>query len=341
MSRSRLIGYISIKDLPNFKEEDIKKSDIMNLAFGKIENGRVVSSVDGYKSYLEKAKQINPQIRFVISIGGWSADGFSDAAFTKEGRDRLIESAINLMEKAELDGIDLDWEYPCTSIAGITATKEDKKNFTYLLQEFRQTLDHRGHKDKILSIAVAGDEYYIRWTEMDKVQKYVDYIQLMSYDLRGGFTVQTGHHTNMYSNEADFSRASAHQGVKDYIKAGVPKEKIVLGAAFYSRMWKGVPDINNGLVQMAETTGQYGPSYHDLLDGYINKNGYTRFWDDEAKASYLFNGNCFISYDDQESLLHKMNYIHDEGLFGLMYWEYGTDRSGTLLDYINNERVRG
>ncbi len=99
-------------------------------------------------------------------------------------------------------------------------------------------------------------------------------------------------------------------------------------------MWQKVPDVDQGIMQMAGTTGGYGPPYHELVKDYINKNGYTRYWDDEAKAPYLFNGNTFISYDDQESLSHKIDFVEQERLGGIMYWEYGTDRTGSLLDYI-------
>lgn len=334
MTYPYFVGYVSIKDLPKYKEEDIKKSEIINLAFAHIEDGVVVSKLEEYKSYLEKIKTINPGIKLYLSIGGWSADGFSESASTQANRTKFIESSIEHVKKYSLDGIDLDWEYPCIGIAGIKASRDDKKNFTYLLKEFRETLDKKGMKDIALTIAVAGDEYYIQCTEMDKVQRYVDYVQLMTYDLRGGFTVQTGHHANLYSNQHDLSRASAKKAVDDYIKAGVPREKLILGVAFYSRMWKGVPDVDCGYMQMAKSTGGYGPPFHELQEHYIDKNGYNRYWDDEAKAPFLFNGETFISYDDQESLLHKINYVKEESLGGIMYWEYGTDTTGKLLDFV-------
>ncbi|GMQ56568.1 glycoside hydrolase family 18 protein [Vallitalea sediminicola] len=340
MTHLHLIGYVSIKDLVIFKEEDIKKSEIINLAFAKISEGKVVSEVLDYLPYIEKARAINPNIRFVLSIGGWSAGGFSIASKTVESRKKMIESAIDIIEEASLDGIDIDWEYPCISIAGIDAAKEDKENFTHLIKEFRMYLDKRGMQKALLTIAAAGDDYFIRCTEMDKIHPYLDYVQLMTYDLRGGFTVVTGHHTNLYSYEEDLSRASADKAVKKYMKAGVPANKLVLGAAFYSRMWEGVPDVQHGFIQMAKTTGGYGPSFHELLAKYINKNGFIRYWDAEAKAPYLFNGDCFISYEDQESLFHKIDYSQQQGLYGLMYWEYGTDCSGTLLSYIAGKREK-
>lgn len=334
MTYPYFVGYVSIKDLPTLKKEDIYKSEVINLAFAHIKEGKVVSKLANYKEYLDWIRKVKPSIRLVLSIGGWSAGGFSEAASSQETRRRFIDSALKQIETYALDGIDLDWEYPCISIAGIKASPKDKTNFTSLLKELREAMDENLFHEKMLTIAVAGDEYYIHCTQMDQVQKYVDYVQLMTYDLRGGFSVQTGHHTNLYSNKNDLSRASAKKAVEDYIQAGVPRKKLVLGVAFYSRMWQKVPDVDQGIMQMAGTTGGYGPPYHELVKDYIDKNGYTRYWDDEAKAPYLFNGNTFISYDDQESLSHKIDFVEQERLGGIMYWEYGTDRTGSLLDYI-------
>lgn len=332
------VGYVSIRHLPSLKEEDIKKSEIINLAFGHIKDGIIVSELDRYQDDLMRIKEINPDVRLLLSVGGWGAGGFSEAASSPETRARLIASSLEHMDIYGLDGIDLDWEYPCIGIAGIEASPEDKWNFTYLLKEFREAIAAAYDNDRLLTIAAAGDEYYIHCTEMDEVQGYVDYVQLMTYDLRGGFTVQTGHHTNLYSRDSDLSRASAKKAVDDYIAAGVPREKIVMGVAFYSRVWRDVPNRNSGLMQMAGTTGGYGPDYHELVDAYIDKNGYIRHWDDESKAPYLFNGESFISYDDTESLEHKIDFVEQEGLGGIMYWEYGSDQTGSLLDVLYQSR---
>ncbi len=338
MAYPYLIGYVSIKDVPILKEEDIKKLDIINLAFGHIEGGVVVSRLEEVYTEFTRLRGINPSLRVVLSIGGWSAGGFSEMASDEGSRQRFIESTLEHIEKYDLDGIDFDWEYPCISIAGIKALPEDKYNFTTLLRESRKALEQHFTKPKLLTIAVAGDEYYIHCTEMDQVQKYVDYVQLMTYDLRGGFTVQTGHHANLYPRYNDFSRASAHKAVTDFYNAGVPKNKLVVGVAFYSRKWTGVPDVDHGIMQMAQSTGGYGPPYHQLVEEFINKNGFTRYWDDEAKAPFLFDGETFISYDDPESLFHKTNYVHENELGGIMYWEHGTDRTGHLLDVLHQNR---
>lgn len=333
----RIIGYVGIKDLPILKEEDIKRLDIINLAFGHVNEGIVTWDHRGNLEYIEKARVINPHIKFILSVGGWSAGGFSEAASTESNRKNFAISAAELVKEYKLDGIDIDWEYPCYSVAGIGASKADKENYTLLLEALRKELDRLEDKYHMLTIAVGAGDYFTRCTEMDKAQVYLDYVQLMTYDLRGGFQVVTGHHSNLYTNQVDLFNFSVDQAVKTFLEAGVPKEKLVIGVAFYSREWRGVPDVDNGYMQMAKTTGGYGPSYHALVEEYVNKNDYVRYWDDEAKAPYLFNGNHFISYEDEESIAHKVAYMKEQGLGGVMYWEYCCDKTFTLTGWIHKQ----
>ena len=333
-----LIAYVSTRDLKNLKESDAKAIDIINIAFGHVVEGNCVweeasSEVD---NAIENIRSINPNIRFVLSIGGWSAGGFSEAASTKESREKFAITARELVEKHNLDGIDIDWEYPGIGVAGITATPEDKENFTLYLQAVRDELNKLGD-DYLVTIAGGGDNYFCRNTELDKVAEICDYIQIMTYDLRGGFTHATGHHTNLFVPQNDMSDVSVKTAVDQYHRAGVPKSKIVIGVAFYTRLWEGVPNADNGYNQYAETVGGYGPSFDDLKENYIDKDGFIRYWDDVAKAPWLFDGKTFISYEDEESIAHKVKYLDDEGLLGVMYWEYCLGRETDLTLVIRDE----
>ena len=117
----KVIGYVSTKDLGTLKEQDIKNLDVINIAFGLIERHRVVWDSCGNEEYLPKIREINPDIKIVLSVGGWGADGFSQAARTEEGRALFAVSAVSLVETYGLDGIDLDWEYPvCGGLPGST-----------------------------------------------------------------------------------------------------------------------------------------------------------------------------------------------------------------------------
>ena len=189
----------------------------------------------------------------------------------------------------------------------------------------------------MLTIAVGGDTYYPKHTNMHEAVKYLDYVMLMTYDLQGGFQKVTGHHTSLYMGERNLYDVCADKTVRVFAEAGVPMEKMVIGVAFYSRQWKGVAPSADGMGMEAETTGGYGPDYGTLVKEYINLNGYVRYWDDQAKAPYLFNGTEFISYDDEDSIACKVAYVKEKGMAGVMYWEYRCDSTRTLTQFIRKE----
>lgn len=339
MSKKYIVaGYAVDAVLPEITREDLLKLTHLNVAFGHVRNDEITTEHLKHTALLREMKQEHPELTLLLSVGGWSAGGFSEAASTEEGRKSMAASAVRVLSELPFDGIDLDWEYPSYGEAEIASSPDDKRNFTLLLKTMREALDAKGSLDGrhyLLTIAAGADQYYVDGTEMDQVQQYLDFVQLMTYDMRGGFQVLTGHHTNLYTPTGDLFRISTDASVNIFVRAGVPKEKIVIGAAFYSRVWNQVPDRNHGLHQMAGSTGGYGPDFTQLAAEFINKNGYTRYWDEEARAPYLFNGSSLISYDDEESIQHKCDYVKDQGLAGVMFWEYGCDKTHRLLGAIN------
>ena len=167
--------------------------------------------------------------------------------------------------------------------------------------------------------------------------RYLDYVQLMAYDLQGGFQKATGHHAALYFGSRNMSDACADKAVRLFMEAGVPAEKIVLGIPFYSRKWEDVKGGGTGLGQEALTVGGYGPDYGELEASYIGKNGFRRYWDEEAKAPYLFDGKTFISYEDPMSITEKVAYCREKRLYGIMYWEYKCDSAGVLTCFIREK----
>jgi chitinase len=330
-------GYVDDSKLPNLTQEDLNKLTHLNVAFGHVQSDVIRTEHMKHMDVLQKIKGEHPELNVILSVGGWSAGGFSEAAASEDGRRRMADSAVRVLTDHPFDGIDLDWEYPCYGEAGIQSSPDDKTNFTLLLKTMRDALDRKGVLDErhyLLTIAAGADQYYVDGTEMDQVEQYLDFVQVMTYDMRGGFQTLTGHHTNLHTSSGDLFRISTESSINMFIRAGVPREKIVMGVAFYSRKWQQVPDINHGLHQMAGSTGGYGPDFSDLVANYINNNGYTRYWDEEAKAPFLFDGANFISYDDEESLQHKCDHVKNNSLAGVMFWEYGCDETHRLLDTI-------
>ena len=324
----KIIGYVGSETLSKVTQEDAKMLDVINIAFGHVGTDYLLeySKTDCLK-YLEGIRGWNPAIKFVLSVGGWGAGRFSLMSRTGEQRRAFAESCGAFVEKYHIDGIDIDWEYPCNDSANIDADPSDKQNFTFLLQALRDVLG----KDKIVSIAAGAGKYFVRDTEMDKVGQICDYVQLMTYDMRSGFCREAGHHTAPFASSDGRTGFDTESVTRMFNEAGVPREKLVIGAAFYSRRWDGVPDVNHGLFQKAGTIGQYGPGYTKLVDEFIDKNGFTRYFDEAAKAPYLFNGSSLISYDDPVSIKAKCEFLKREGLLGIMYWEHGSDPSRVLL----------
>lgn len=331
-------GYVGRNSLSQITSEAALSLNVINIAFGHCIDSKI--SFDcGCAGDINRIRLLNPNIKILLSVGGWGAGGFSPMASAAENRLKFADSAVSILLEAGLDGVDIDWEYPCIDSAGIEASPDDKVNFTYMLTAVREKLDTvttpSGNRP-MLTIAVGAGNYYVNNTEINLIASIVDYISIMTYDMRGSWSKTTGHHTNLLKPENGLDDPeSVEHSVEIFEAAGMPREKIVIGAAFYSRKWENVKDNNNGYLQPSGGTGGYGPSYTDLYENYINKNGFLRYWDDIAKAPFLFDGNTFISYDDIQSVEAKCNYIKNNNLLGIMYWEHDCDKTGQLLDTIN------
>ena len=340
----KIIGYVFNR--ANIYGISAEKLTHINYAFALVSrDGEIVLTnpdASARLSQLQALKAKNPSLKIIVSVGGWGADNFSDAALSDESRDKFAKSAVGLIKSYALDGIDLDWEYPGQPGPGIKYRPEDKENFTYLLKTLRQQIDalsndrkRKGADRYTLTIASAAGDYF-EHTEMDKLHVYLDWINIMTYDFYTSSAKTTGHHTGLYQSlSAGGSNSYAEASVKQHLEAGIPSTKLVVGAAFYGRSFSRVNPENNGLYQPYEHyAGQH--SYSVLARDFINKQGFKRLWDDAAKAPYLWNADSatFITYDDPESLKAKAEFVKSYRLGGIMYWEHSHDPDELLLSTI-------
>jgi chitinase len=347
-----VVAYVAGYRNFDFSTIDVSRLTHINYAFVNIKGGEVVfdsTKIDGKAltpndlRTLINLKKVNPDLKVLASAGGWSWSGrFSDAAFSEGSRAKFASSCVRLVRKYQLDGIDLDWEYPNQIGAGNIFRPEDTHNFTLMLKAVREALDKASQtegkgKHYLLSIASGADETYVKNTELGQLQKYVDFINIMTYDFYNGLHKVTGHHSNFRpSGNPELDMNSVVNSVDLHLKAGVPADKINLGIPLYGRKWEGVKSIGGKvLFQKAETVGS-GIDYVDFAET-IDKNGYKRFWDDTAKAPYLWNAEkkIFISYEDEASIQCKMEYLKSKGLAGVMFWEYCADSENRLQKAIS------
>ena len=330
-----VIGYVTGNGWTK-EQIDAQKLTHINYAFAiPAQNGELApinAKDEANLAALTSLRSNNKNLKILISVGGWGGcKYFSDAALNDASRRKFANSAVALLKKHKLDGVDIDWEYPDQIGAGNIFRPEDKPNFTLFLKAIRDRLDEEGKADKrtganhyLLTAATGGDTAFVNHTELGNAQKYLDYVNIMTYDLYHGNDKQTGHHSPLYqSDKAPHARTGSVTAVEGHIKAGVPANKIVLGLPFYGRGWADANDENHGLYQPAPGK-HYFISYDELMAKYINKNGFTRYWDDTAKSPYLWNPatHMFISYADSESLKNRVDYVKSKQLAGVMFWEY-------------------
>ena len=322
-----IIGYAMDRSLPAVTERDARCLTHLNLAFGLIKDGRLDLSMLPRIGMAARFKQWAPGLRVVLSVGGWGAGGFSEMAMTEEGRRVFAASCLEAAERYGLDGIDIDWEYPCSDQDGIGADPRDRENYTLLLEQLRRTLG----PERILSVAVGASRSFIAHTHMDRVARIVDYVQLMTYDFRGAFSDRAGHHAALGPSRGDRSGLNAKATVKRFFRAGVPYEKMVLGAAFYGRSFPVPSGADHGLLQLSGP-GVETFTFGELTEAFRRENGFVEYWDEKAQAAWLWNGRQFVSFESPEAIRRKCAYVREKGLLGLMYWEHGGDPERRLLD---------
>ena len=335
-----LLGYCG--DASLITEQDAHMLTHINVAFGKLLNdGSIDISHLNMTENIAKIKAWNPAIQIAVSIvpAQGHADSFTRCAASATLRAQVAAASVALVKRYGYDGVDFDWEFPCVPSNGMDSSPADRRNYTLLCRAVREALDAQCGGG-LVTVAAGADLYYAESVELPELSDILDYICLMTYDLKCGFHALAGHHTQLYSSTGDVFRNSCDQALQLFHRYGVPKEKLIMGAAFYSRKWENVTNRNNGLLQISPKGGGYGPGYTDLAENWIDKQGYTRYWDDEAKAPYLFDGSTFISYDDEESLAHKAAYVRAQGYGGVFYWEHQCDPSRRLLHTLY-EGLRG
>lgn len=343
--RPQIIAYIFPRDhVIQPGEVAATKLTRINYAFANIQDGRIVavSPADAPNfATLVALRQQNPSLQVLVSVGGWLWSGnFSDMALTRASRARFIDSVVAFVRRYKLDGLDIDWEFPGQVGAGNRFRAEDKQNYTLLLLELRRRFDREQRvlgRRLLLSVAAGAGDDFLEHTQMARVAREVDTVNLMAYDFYEPDSDKiTGNHAPLYNDPADPKGMSADESVRDFERAGVPARKIVLGVPFYGHMWGNVGPTNHGLFQPGSPVPHAYAHYQDIASTLL-QHGFTRYWDASASVPYLYNERTkqFVSYEDPVSLAVKCAYVRREGLGGVMFWEYTADPSGTLLDTIN------
>lgn len=286
----------------------------INYSFAHIENDYESLDIKTASRLQQIAalKKSNPKLKVMLSIGGWEAGNFSEMAADQTHRTNFCKNCLSTVKKYNLDGIDLDWEYPTSSAAGISSSPDDTKNFTLLVKELRATLG----ADLLITMASAANAKYV---DFKSCIDYFDFVNIMTYDMgKPPF-----HNAGLY--KSSMTQLSCDESVWAHLKAGVPLEKMVLGVPFYGH-----------------GDSVYYDDYVDYNDIKF-KEGFTRKWDSAAQVPYLTNasGKMVFTYDDETSVGLKADYVLAKGLKGAMYWNIEADDKNWTLSKAIASRLIG
>jgi chitinase len=318
----------------------IEKLTHIIFSFGHLKGNRLNIDNAGDTATIRKMvsyKKNYPQLKVILSLGGWTGCKTCPAVFsTNRGRKEFAASVKELSEYFHTDGIDLDWEYP--GIQGPPDhpfSKAGKHHFTLLIKALRKKL---GPEQEISFAAGGFDQFIDSSIEWKKVMPLVNKVYVMTYDLVHGYSTTSGHHTPLYSTREQ--KPSADNAIKRMLAAGVPSRKIVIGGAFYARMFAVDDTLNRGLYR----PGRFyrGISYSDIYDSIAPARGFTQYWDPVAQAPYAFNPErkILVTWDDSVSIRHKTEYARENNLGGIMFWQLADDRlQEGLLDVIHRTKL--
>lgn len=277
-------------------------------------------------------KKKNPDLKILLAVGGWSfgTERFKTMSSTRYNRQVFIFSALDYLRKRNFDGLDLDWEFPKGS--------DDKRNFVDLLKELRDAFESEAKEKQLprllLTAAVsAGSETVKGGYDVASMGKYVDFLNIMSYDFHGKWEPKTGHNAPLYAipTETDWRKQlTLDYGVKLWETLGTPKEKIVVGLATYGRSFT-LASSNTGMNAPSSGGGKAGEftreagflSFYEICD--MLKGGAKYIWDDEQKVPYAIQGDQWVGFDDERSIREKLRWIKDNGYGGAMVWTVDMD----------------
>ena len=314
-------------------------------------------SLLGNFQQLRELKQLYPKLKIMISIGGWTWSTHFSQAAEPQNRAAFVQSCLDQYIKGNLpgaaagaaagifDGVDIDWEYPDNIGNGNVYGPQDTANFTGLLTEFRNQFDvlskQTGEKYLLSASLPAGQDKYDN-LQLNQIGHVLNWGDVMTYDMHGPWsaTGPADFNAPLFCDPRDPSPAPANaycinRTVFDFVRAGFPLNKIVLGIPFYGHGWTNVPNVHHGLFQSSPTMqaavlGGGTANYNQLTSLKL-----TRYWDPLSQTAWYYDGTNFWSFDDPASISIKMDYVKILGLGGAMIWSLdGDDASGSLMNSI-------
>lgn len=385
----------------------------------------------GHFNLLNRYQEEHPHVRTLVAVGGWAETGGHfgpdgervddggfytmttnpDGSVNNDGIETFAESAVEFIRTYGFDGVDIDYEYP-TSMEGAGSPDDYAysdnlrphlwRSYQVLMRTLREKLDVASAEDGqhyLLTVAAPSSGYLLRGMETHDIVRYLDFVNIMTYDLHGAWNEYVGHNASLFDTGQDLELDDA--GVYDieqfggigylntdwavhYFRGALQAGRINIGVPYYTRGWQGVEGGQSGLwgraaqpdqTQCPDGTGSAAPCgwgatginnmWHDkdaegnelgagsnpmwhalnlkegILGSYLTdydldpennpdhqlSGQYQRHYDDMAEVPWLWNEQqqVFLSLEDEQSMARKVQYVIDQGVGGIMFWELAGD----------------
>lgn len=320
----------------SIKQYPIEKLTHIIYSFLHLKNDTLTFGSEQQRSnlmQLVELKKTYPQLKVMVSLGGWGGCEPCSALFASpEHRNTFAQTTVDLFKEYQIDGLDLDWEYPAIEgYPGHAFDSSDRNNFTELVKVLRSKMGD----NYLLSFAAGGfDKFLQNSVDWEAVLPQVDFVNLMTYDLVSGYSTVTGHHTLL--NDYNPGQQSTTKCVNWLLQHKAKPEQLVIGAAFYARVWEQVAPINNGLYQPGKF--KQGLDYKQFDNFFTDSAGFNYHWDKKAQAPYRYSPSqqLFATFDDERSIKAKAQFVRKKKLGGIMFWELTADKKADgLVDAIS------
>jgi chitinase len=307
--------------------------DIINCAFliadetGGFSSTGVLSNISAH--ILPEARDNGNWV--IVSIAPESE--WSDIAKSATRINTFADNIVDIINQYGLDGVDIDWEYP---------EHDESENFTAMM-EVIYTKVKANNPHHLVTAAIAGGMWQPVRYDLENSAQYIDYINMMTYGMvsNNGYYQNALYRSTSYAEPTELAgktltSCSIEESIVIYNNLGVPNSKIIVGVAFYGIVQSRT--YNQSTQTWSAWVKDGWLSYSSIKNNYLNNPDYTYHYDNNAGVPYLMknDGTKFISYDNPKSIIEKSEYIIDNGLAGIMYWQNGLDTTGALLSAINS-----
>ncbi|XP_017770877.1 PREDICTED: chitinase-3-like protein 2 isoform X2 [Nicrophorus vespilloides] len=309
----------------------------INIAFATIRNNSIYLNPKQAKNCraIVDLKLENPDLQVLISVGGaGDVNGFIKMVLNHANRKQFIKSVLDLMKEFKFDGVDLDWEFP-----GNNST--ERMHFTQLLHEIREEIDRQEKHRFLLTVAVGAPIFIIDTSyDVSYINRYVDFVNLMSYDYHfyTKVTPFTGMNSPLYARDDDFlylATMNINYSAHYWLHKGLDREKLVIGLPTYGHSFRLINSANNGIMAPCHGYGNLGlngfTSYSEVCM-FLSKNKITPIFDMDTRSPYATRNHEWVSYDDLQSITYKTEYVRNNNFGGVMLFALNTDDHKGVCD---------